>query len=218
MRGIGQLQLLLVLATHAGQHAVEDVIVALVHGLVHDARLFEQVLLNLGALDDAVLVEVNVDVLAEATRVIVSDRLGIAERLQNRIRLENLLLDPRVLATDGGQVLQDQLGGLGLAGAALATDDDALVLVEALHVVVGIVADGENVRRQLADLVVLVQADLFGRVDRQYLVRVHGHQDGARVGLKSERGRRELVQSNHCNAQTQTYIVDTSIQTLVRLT
>jgi hypothetical protein len=62
-----------------GQHAVKDVVVALIVGLVDDARFFEQVLLDASALDDAPVVEVNVDVLAEAARVVVTDGLGVSE-------------------------------------------------------------------------------------------------------------------------------------------
>ena len=55
----------------------------------------------------------------------------------------------------------------------------ALVLLVSLHVEVAVVCDGEDVRRQLADLLVGVQADLVGGVDGQQLVRVDGHQDRA---------------------------------------
>ena len=102
---------------------------------------------------------------------------------QNGISLEDLLLDPRVLPADGGQVLQDQLGGLRLPGAGLARDDDALVLPRAAHQRVAVVADGEDVGRELADLLLLVELDLLRGVDRQDLVRVHRNEDGARVRL-----------------------------------
>ncbi len=41
---------------------------------------------------------------------------------QNGIGLQNLLLNPRVLATDGRQVLQDQLGALRFSGSRLTTE------------------------------------------------------------------------------------------------
>ena len=126
----------------------------------------------------------NVNVLAEATRVVVADRLGIAERLQDGIRLQDLLLDPVVLAAYGGEELEDEFGALRFAGARLAGDYDALVVLVAQHVVVGVVADGEDVGRQLADLLVAVLFDLLGCVDGEDLVGVHSDQDGSRVCLK----------------------------------
>ena len=183
---VRQPELAALLACQTGEHAVEDVIVALLLGLRDEARLLEQVLLDLGALDDALLVEVDVDVLAEAARVVVAYRLGVAERLEDRIGLEYLLLDPVVLAADGRQELEYELGALGLAGARLARDDHALVVLVAAHVVVGVVADGEYVRRQLADLLVAILLDLLARVDRQDLIRIHCHQYGARVCLREQ--------------------------------
>ena len=98
--------------------------------------------------------------------------------------MQDLELYLRVSAADGGEVLQDELGALRLAGARLAADDDALVHPRPPHQRVAVVADGEDVRRQLADLLLLVQLDLLRRVDRQDLVRVHRHQDRPGVRLK----------------------------------
>ena len=122
------MQLLLVLLGQPLQHAVEDVVVPLVGVLVHDPRLLQQVLVHLRTLDHTVLVEVDVDVLSEPGGVVVTDSFGVTERLKDGVRLQDLLLYPGVLAGDGGEVLQDQLGALGLAGPGLPADDDALVL------------------------------------------------------------------------------------------
>ena len=92
-----------------------------------------------------------------------------------------------MLSRDGGQVLEDQLGALRLPGPGLSGDDDALVLERPPHERVAVVADGEDVRRQLPDLLLLVHLDLVGRVDRQDLVGVDRHQDGTRVRLFEER-------------------------------
>ena len=59
----------------------------------------------------------------------------------------------------------------------------------ALHAGVGVVADGEDVRRQLAHLLVAVALDLLSRVDGQDLVGVHCHQDRARVRLQHTHSR-----------------------------
>ena len=55
-----------------------------------DPRLLEEVLLDLRALDDALLVEDDVDVLAEAGGVVVADGLGVAEGLQDGVGLQDL--------------------------------------------------------------------------------------------------------------------------------
>ena len=79
--------------------------------------------------------------------------------------------------------------GVGLSWVGLEPDDDALILAVALHLRVAVVADGEDVRRQFADLALLVEFDLVGRVDGQDLVRVDSHQDRARVRLRAAGGR-----------------------------
>ncbi len=62
---------------------VEDVVVALVVGLLDDAGLLKKVRLDLRARDGGLAVEVDVNPLAEARRVVVAYRLGVAERLQH---------------------------------------------------------------------------------------------------------------------------------------
>lgn len=57
---------MLVFLTHTGQHAVEDVVIAFARILCYDARLFEQILLDVCPFDHAVLVETNVDVFSKA--------------------------------------------------------------------------------------------------------------------------------------------------------
>ena len=94
--------------------------------LLHDSRLFEQVLRVARRVDLSARVEEDLNVLAEARRVVVAHRLGVAERLEDRIRLQNALLDLGGRAGGFGQVLEALLGRLGLAGARLARDDDGL--------------------------------------------------------------------------------------------
>ena len=72
------------------------------------AGLLEEVLLDLGALDDALLVEDDVDVLAEAGGVVVADGLGVAEGLQDGVGVEDLLLEgARAPAKVVAEVLED---------------------------------------------------------------------------------------------------------------
>ena len=62
-------------------------------------------------------------------------------------------------------------------------EDAADHLQRLLHGAVAVVADGEDVGRQLPDLLVSVKLDLLAGVDGEDLVGVHRHQDGASVGL-----------------------------------
>ena len=73
-------------------------------------------------------------------------------------------------------------------------DDAALVTAVALHVEVAVVSNGKDMWGHLPNLPVGVLADVFWRVDREQLVGVHSHQDGARVGLWATRNR-ELTPS-----------------------
>lgn len=68
-------------------------------------------------------------------------------------------------------------------------DDAALVTAVTLHVEVAIVGNGKNVGGHLPYFLVGVLADVLWRVDREQLVGVHSHQDGARVGLWATRNR-----------------------------
>lgn len=78
-----QVQLLFVFGAETGQHAVENVVVSLVRALSHDSGLLQQVLLDFRPFDHTVVAEVDVDVLAETGRVVVSDRFGISEGCRN---------------------------------------------------------------------------------------------------------------------------------------
>ena len=56
-------------------------------------------------------------------------------------------------------------------------DDDALVSLPPLHEVVGIVCNGKDVWRLLAQLSVLILLDVGCIVDWEELVGIDGHQD-----------------------------------------
>jgi len=63
----------------------------------------------------------------ETRRIVVADGLGVTERLEQRIGLEDDVLDAHdlgIVARHGCNVLHHALGGLGLAGATLTTTDD----------------------------------------------------------------------------------------------
>jgi len=165
-------------------HLVKDVVVALVGRLLHDAGLLEEVRLDLRARDGGLAVEVDVDPLAEARRVVVAHRLGVAEGLQHGVGHHDLLLDGGgarggLALARGGEDLQDVLGALRLAGARLARDEDALVLARAHELAQRLAGHGEDVR--LLGPAGLVQLHVLGVVYVDGFPRVDGDEDGARV-------------------------------------
>lgn len=109
----------------------------------------------------------NLDELSEPTAVVVSDRLRVAERLENRVRcwtskrvsrikptkriktkqkieirltIQNPLFDRSGVVTPAfAQVPEDVLGRLGLSGPGFAAHDDRLALLQDLHVPEGLV-------------------------------------------------------------------------------
>lgn len=124
--------------------------VSLIFARIDDTRLFEQVHGNVATTRVRFAIELNLEVLrepkkprivykkkkkslliylAEARRVIVTQRFGVAERLQQRIRVENDaldVLDLRILAGHGGDVAHDVLGGDRFAGTRFARDNATL--------------------------------------------------------------------------------------------
>lgn len=118
---------------------VEDVKVAFVGSLGHHPRLLQQVVDDFGALYLAVLAaHLHVDILTKARRVVIADRLGIAESLQNGIAGEDLVLYTNLLCRGGhdglpeganrGHQIHAVLGIFGLTGTTLTADHDGLVL------------------------------------------------------------------------------------------
>ena len=104
---------------------VEDVVRPLLRLLVGDPGLFQQVDLHVGPRQLSRLVEVDPDELAEARAVVVPHGLGVAKRLQDGVRLDDLVLE-RGLALQrltGGahacKVGDDLLRVFGLASARL---------------------------------------------------------------------------------------------------
>lgn len=64
--------------------------------LIDHPRLLQQVIGHVSAYGVAFEVEIDIHVLSEARRVIVPVRLGIAERFQYRVRLNEDVLDPGI--------------------------------------------------------------------------------------------------------------------------
>lgn len=87
------------------------------------------------------------------------------------------------LLAECGQTVDQEVSALRFAGATLPGYNDTLVDPLPEHGVVGHVGDGEDVRLQLAQLVVLVHLDVFGVVDGQELEGVDGDEDAPGVGV-----------------------------------
>ncbi len=69
------------------------------------------------------------------------------------------------LLAESRQAVNEEVSALRFAWSALSWDNDTLVDVLAQHGVVGYIGNGENMRLQLAQLVVLVHFDIFGVVN-----------------------------------------------------
>ena len=155
-------------------------------------------------------VKVHLDELAEARRVVVLEGLRVSKSLEQGVRVEHLLFNGRSRAlllhglglgwllvlkvllrasealSGSGQVGKDDLGGLGLTGAAFTRDNDGLVVAIKHKILIRILGDHEQmglgslqgasctlILRKLA-----VQLCLGCREDIQALERVHGEKDG----------------------------------------
>mmetsp|Transcript_21266 Transcript_21266/g.82528 ORF Transcript_21266/g.82528 Transcript_21266/m.82528 type:complete len:333 (+) Transcript_21266:994-1992(+) len=162
---------------------VEDVVVPLALGLRDDPRLLKQVLGDLGAANVAVGVELDLDELAEAGRVVVAASLGVTESLQHRDGLQHHVLDVRLTVRTRSEELQDELGRLGLSGTGLSADQHGLVLASLAHLVVRLLGDGEDVRGKKSQALALVVLHPATAVDGEPLEGVDSNQNGASVGV-----------------------------------
>ena len=155
---------------------------------VRARTLGRQVLVHLGADDVALLVDEDLDELAEAARVVVAARLRVAEGLEHRVRLQDRLgqrLDAAAALGAPRKVVHEVLVRLGLARARLAAHHDRLRLVRAREHLVRVLRGSVHVRWLFAQRLATVRAHLGLRVDGQLLERVHREQDraGERVDL-----------------------------------
>ena len=154
-------------------HLIEDVEGRLACRMLDDPNLFEQIRREDTAGDGSVECgvasvgrrgrKVQRDQLAEARRVVVEGRLGVAKGLEQRIELDEPLHDGR--AADGSrrarhgaaerqgrlllaEIFQQDLHRLGLPGAALAADEQALGVARACAASACLLSDSVEVRRQ----------------------------------------------------------------------
>ena len=69
------------------------------------------------------------------------------------------------------------------------------LLLASFHHLIAVVSDSEDVRRELANLLVSVELDLFCVVDGEDLIGIYSHQDRSSVGLQ-----RVVMKSVRCEA------------------
>jgi len=96
-------QLVAILETGAIKQLVEDVECAFIWRLSHHSRFLKQIGFNVGTGNVSGVIEIDSNKFAKTRRVVVLHRFRIAKRFQQRIRLEQL-------------VLELAMGGLGAAG------------------------------------------------------------------------------------------------------
>eukprot|EP00966_Prymnesium_polylepis_P106729 2470925-Prymnesium_polylepis.4 len=173
---------------HVFGRQIEHVVVLLVVLLRRDARLLEEVSAHVRARHPPCRVEVEREELAEAGAVVVAHRLGTAKRLHDRVGLQHPLI-LRVghrLGAAGRrvrscEVLEQDLGGLRLARAGFARDDDHLRRRALQHAEPRGRCNRVHVRRQFCLRVErrLVLCKQRRCVERQLPKRVHGEQQPA---------------------------------------
>mmetsp|Transcript_11804 Transcript_11804/g.50590 ORF Transcript_11804/g.50590 Transcript_11804/m.50590 type:complete len:349 (+) Transcript_11804:2371-3417(+) len=190
-----QSQTLLLDVVRAVAELVKNVEVAF--GVVHlnDPRALQQVRADRRAADGVFVVELDLDELPEAARVVVSHRLRVTERLEQWVGLQHFLLHRTSGAARVGalvdvprapahvrEIVHYLLRRLRLARAGLAGDQDALARVLSAHRLERRLGDGEDVRAQLAQRVASVLIHHVAVVQvRQTLERVHRDEDVPRV-------------------------------------
>lgn len=160
-------------------------------GLRDDTRLFEEVDGELRARDLSRPREGHVEVLAEATRVVVDARLCVAKSFHEWVHEKYLLLEIAIgRLAHGDQLLEEKVRRLRLARATFSRDDDTLALLLMQHRVIGSVCHGVDVRRvlrlgsvsvQLRVLIVQNDASVTSRVHEKCLMRIFTHHVAVKV-------------------------------------
>lgn len=129
-----------------GSEGVEGMVGSFVGSYWNYSALFQQVTDDVGALNGEVLSEEDLNVLTEATGVIVSDGFAVSEGLQQRVTRQYLILDWVAFAvTEVGQHLHAVLGRFCFSGSRLPRDDDRLFSLSAGESLVCFAGDHEYV-------------------------------------------------------------------------
>lgn len=140
-------------------------------------HLFQQVVCNDSTHRLALCVELDFQVFAVSTRVVVAKGFCTAKTLQQGICCQDHFLDfldgwILSIARNSSNVLHDSLGCLCLTGTRLTTDDDTLVLLVAVHMVVGWFSNSKNMRGHLNIVLVSVPVCVLISGSMHYLQQV----------------------------------------------
>merc|ERR1719266_2414346 len=168
---------------------VEDVVGPLHLLLLSDTGLLEKVGHDVATRQLAGSVEVDTDELTETGRVVIPGGLGITVGLQNGVGGHNLVLKRDLLlgllATggDNGQVGDDLLGVLSLAGTRLSSDQHSLILLVLQHATVGSLSNGPQMGWHLVPPLTKIDLGHPVGVERVTLVGVDNNHEETRVGV-----------------------------------
>lgn len=143
-----QLHRLFLLLCCTRKQLVEDVIVALILRLENEPRLLQQIVLDHRTDDLPTDVELKLHELTKTRRIVVSKRLGVTKRLENRIRLQDLLLNVANAHRTAHvcEIRHADLRRFCLSSARLSADNDRLAQLVAHHRSVGSVRDCKSMR------------------------------------------------------------------------
>jgi len=195
---------------------VEDVEITFVGDLADDARLLEQIVVDVCSDGLALRVEVYLQVLAKARRVVVAKGFRVSEGFQERVCSEHHVFDALDAgigaAGNTGDVLHDALGSFCLASAGFSRDDDALIFFVALHVVVRGLGDCEDVWRHLQAILASVAVENGICIDPQVSKGIDGNQHMANVCLTLP------LDASRAQARGQTtYVNDLSLESFLQV-
>ena len=127
---------------------VEDMEVPLCPSLIDHPCLLQEILRETRTGHPSLAGEQHLQVLAEPGRVVVDERASVAEAFDQRIDLENLLLQAFVRGVaEIGQLLNEKVRGLRLSRATFTGDDDVLILGIVQHRTIGEIGQPVDMRR-----------------------------------------------------------------------
>merc|ERR1711884_355005 len=186
---VGQKSLLLEVGDSIRHDVVEGVVATLQRLLISQTRLLKQIDNHVSSGQLAGGIKMDTDELSETGRVVIPHSLGVTPGLQDGVGGHNLVLEgglsllPLAGGADGGEVGDDLLGVLGLAGTRLASNQDGLVAASVHHALIGALGNSEDVGPALVPPLAHVQLHGAEGVDGEPLVGVDGDTEEAGVGV-----------------------------------
>eukprot|EP00732_Lithocolla_globosa_P001760 Lithocolla_globosa_v1_NODE_960_length_3028_cov_4.252607.p2 type:complete len:161 gc:universal NODE_960_length_3028_cov_4.252607:535-53(-) len=125
------------------------------------------------------MIELNIHIFSETTRIIITSGAGITHGFQNRVRLEQFLFNFfdffLSFVCYSCNVLHNDFTGFSFACPGLSTNNHTLVSFVVKHVLVSVRSNRKDVRRQVVDELSLVHFDDFRVINVQPFVWVNRH-------------------------------------------